>query len=148
MKKFFKFSMLILVVFVSITAVRAQSNTSIEGYWFNDIKEAKVQIFKHSDGKYYGQIVWLKEPNRNGHPKLDEKNKDEKLRSRPIMGLHVLKGFSKDEDIYTGGTIYDPKNGKTYDCKITPKDANTLAIRGYIGVSLLGRTTVWTRTSK
>jgi len=69
------------------------------------------------------------------------------LRNRPIIGLKILSGFEKEGDNkYVDGTIYDPKNGKTYSCKMTYK-GKTLDIRGYIGISLLGRTTVWERTN-
>jgi uncharacterized protein (DUF2147 family) len=57
----------------------------------------------------------------------------------------ILKGFEKDGDNeYEDGTIYDPKNGKTYSCIIRQK-GNKLSVRGYIGVSLIGRTTTWTK---
>ena len=125
------------------TAANAQSD-KIEGTWFNDIKDAKIQIYKSKDGKFYGKIIWLKEPVKNGKPKLDEKNRNEKLQRQPIVGLVILKGFEKDGDTYEDGTIYDPENGKTYDCKITYK-GKTLSIRGYVGISMFGRTTVWER---
>ncbi len=145
MKNLFK-CFIVTFLFTSFShLVKAQS---IEGYWLNEEKEGKIEIFKHTDGKYYGKLVWLKEPNRDGKPKLDINNKDEKLRDKPVLGLIILKGFTKDGDIYSDGKIYDPKNGKTYACKITPKDNNTLSIRGYIGISLIGRTTTWTRTTK
>lgn len=145
--KHLKKLLLVLIVTLSFSSLFAQE-TGITGDWFNDSKEGKVEIYEAKDGKYYGKLIWIKEPLENGKPKLDKKNKDESLRSKPLIGLLLLKGFTKDGDIYTGGTIYDPQSGKTYACKITPKDANTLSIRGYIGVSLIGRTTVWTRTTK
>jgi uncharacterized protein (DUF2147 family) len=60
----------------------------------------------------------------------------------------VLKNFVFDgKDEWEDGTIYDPKNGKTYSCYIRYAEyPNLLKIRGYIGVSLLGRTTYWTKT--
>jgi uncharacterized protein (DUF2147 family) len=123
---------------------RAQSD-KLEGLWYNNEKTAKILITKDNNGKFNGKVVWLKEPLKNGKPKLDEMNEDEKLRSRPRLGLPVLSNFEKDGDNkYTGGTIYDPLNGKTYSCKITYK-GKTLDIRGYIGISLFGRTTVWFR---
>ncbi|WP_295668097.1 DUF2147 domain-containing protein, partial [uncultured Mucilaginibacter sp.] len=112
---------------------------------YNDIKSAKVLITKASNGKFYGKVIWLKEPLENGKPKVDRLNADPNLRSRPRLGLQVLSDFVKDGDIkYTDGTIYDPLNGKTYSCNITYK-GKTLAIRGYIGISLFGRTTTWSR---
>lgn len=120
----------------------------VEGYWLNDSKEAKIHIYKATDGNFWGKIVWLKEPDRDGRPKLDINNTNKKLRSRPVMGMTMLSRFKKDGDReYTGGEIYDPKNGKTYSCNMKLKDRNTLSIRGYIGISLIGRTTVWTRTT-
>ena len=136
-----------LCLLLSSTVIKAQTD-QIEGLWYNDVKSGKILITKGADGKFYGKVVWLKEPLKNGKPKLDEMNVDESLRSRPRLGLRVLSGFVKDGDVkYTDGTIYDPLNGKTYSCKITYK-GKTLDIRGYIGISLFGRTTVWSRAEQ
>jgi len=62
------------------------------------------------------------------------------------MDLVILKGFIKKGNVYDDGTIYDPKSGKTYSCTMTLK-GNNLAIRGYVGVSLLGRTSTWSRSN-
>lgn len=114
--------------------------------WYNEEKTAKIQIYKASDNKYYGKIVWLKIPEVDGRPKVDIHNPDKARRNDPIMGLLLLKGFKKNgEKEYTDGTIYDPKNGKTYKCIMTLK-GDRLDLRGYIGFSLIGRTTVWTKT--
>ena len=136
-----------LIVLASTAfAAKAQSD-KVEGLWYNDAKTAKVQITKASNGKFNGKIVWLKEPTENGKPRTDVLNPNEKLRKRPILGLNILSGFDKDGDNqYVDGRIYDPKNGKTYSCKMTYK-GKTLDIRGYIGISLLGRTTVWERVN-
>lgn len=116
----------------------------IEGFWYNDIKDAKIQIYRGNDNKFYGKIIWLKEPMENGKMKLDKKNPKDRLKTQPIVGLLILKGFEKDKTTYDEGTIYDPLNGKTYDCTINYK-GQKLSIRGYIGISLFGRTTVWER---
>ena len=135
--------LMILMVSAGFVTKAQSEKDKIEGLWYNDVKTAKIQITKEKDGKFYGKVVWLKEPLKNGKPKLDELNSDEKLRTRPRLGLPVLAGFEKDGDNkYTNGTIYDPNNGKTYSCKITYK-GQTLDIRGYIGISLFGRTTTW-----
>lgn len=132
----------LLFIVCAITVSKAQSD-KIEGIWYNDVKSAKIQISKDSYSRFNGKIIWLKEPLKNGKPKVDEENSDEKLRSRPIIGLPILANFKKDGDNkYTGGSIYDPKNGKTYSCNISFK-GNKLDIRGYIGISLFGRTTTW-----
>jgi len=138
-------SMVLCVILFSAMANAQTKPDRLEGLWYNDIKSAKVDITRGGDGKFYGKVVWLKEPLKNGKPKVDELNEDPKLRSRPRLGLQVLTGFVKDgDDKYDDGKIYDPLNGKTYSCKITYK-GNTLDIRGYIGISLFGRTTTWSR---
>jgi uncharacterized protein (DUF2147 family) len=136
---------LLLVSMLGAKLVSAQTD-KIEGTWFNQKKDAKIQIYKARDGKFYGKIVWLKDPLDNGKPKADTKNPKETMRNRPLVELVILKGFEVDGDTYDDGTIYDPDNGKTYDCKMTYK-GKTLAIRGYIGISLFGRTEVWERAS-
>ena len=118
----------------------------LEGIWYNEEKTSKIQIYRAVDNKFWGKIVWLKEPIRDGKPRVDEKNSKENLRNRPLINLPILSRFvKKGDDTYGGGEIYDPKNGKTYSCTITYRSDNELGIRGYIGISLIGRTTTWTR---
>jgi uncharacterized protein (DUF2147 family) len=129
------------------TFAQSQSADDIIGKWLNEDKDAHVQIYKEN-GKFYGKIVWLNEPNEpaTGLPKLDDDNEDESLRSRPVMGLVMLKDFIYDGDgEWEDGTIYDPKNGKTYDCYMNFDENGVLKIRGYIGISWIGRNTYWTR---
>jgi uncharacterized protein (DUF2147 family) len=137
---------LLLIIAIVLLRLPAMAQDAIEGFWYNDEKTAKVQIYKAKDTKFYGKIAWLKEPNEDGNPKVDKKNPQTSLRTQPIMGLMLLKGFKKDDDnTYTDGKIYDPKNGKTYDCKMTLK-GDVLDIRGYVGLPAFGRTTSFTRT--
>jgi uncharacterized protein (DUF2147 family) len=117
------------------------------GIWLNQDGDAHVEMFK-KNGKIYGKLVWLKFPtdDETGKAKLDKRNPDNKLKSRPVMGLEILTNFSFDgSSEWTGGEIYDPKTGKTYSCYMTFDSDNKLKIRGYIGISLIGRTTYWTR---
>ena len=131
----------------SIVKLGKAGASDIVATWLNEEGTAKVRIFKATNKKYYGKIVWLKEPNKNGKPKVDDKNPDKSKRNKPIMGMQILKGFSYDasDKEWNGGTIYDPKNGKTYSCFITKKGEKKIKVRGYIGISIIGRTTVWTK---
>jgi uncharacterized protein (DUF2147 family) len=137
--------MLVLVAFLGIGGVAAAQADPLEGIWLNEEKDAKIQIYKARDGMFYGKIIWLRDPVKNGAPKTDENNPKSNLRKQPIVGLVILKGFEKDDDEYDDGTIYDPQNGKTYDATITYK-GRTLSLRGYVGISLFGRTTTWERS--
>jgi uncharacterized protein (DUF2147 family) len=134
------------VLFLTSTPALAQKIKAddIIGIWVAGENKAKVQIYK-SGNRYYGKITWLKNPMKDGKPKTDNKNPDPKLRHTPIVGLVVLKNFVFDDGEWLSGNIYDPSNGKEYSCKITMPDINTLKVRGYIGISLLGRTEVWKR---
>ncbi|WP_199117468.1 DUF2147 domain-containing protein [Pedobacter sp. ASV28] len=139
-----KSSVLILLLLCA-SVVFAQKKDDILGKWLNPSGEGQIEIYKKGE-KYFGKLVWIKEPNDDqGKAKTDVKNPDEDLRSKPILGLEILKNFVFDKDKWVDGSIYDPKSGKNYSCKLTLKDSQQLSIRGYIGVSLLGRTEVWKR---
>lgn len=139
---------LIAAVFGS-SAVFAQDADQLVGVWEPSHGKARVKIEKIGE-KYYGKIVWLKEPNdeTTGEPKTDKNNPDPALRENKLRGYRILKDFSYSGDgEWADGTIYDPENGNTYSCTIKMTDDNTLDIRGYIGVSAFGRTDVWKRLS-
>jgi uncharacterized protein (DUF2147 family) len=136
---------LFIVLFVLSVQVFAQKKDDILGKWLNPSGEGQIEIYKRGD-KFFGKLAWIKEPNdERGKPKTDEKNPTESLRNKPLLGLEILKNFVFDDGKWIDGTIYDPKSGKTYSCKISLKDANQLSIRGFIGVSLIGRTEVFKR---
>ncbi len=122
----------------------SQSADAIVGKWLNKDKDAHIQIYKKGNN-YYGKLVWLKNPTADGKAKTDTKNPDANLKSRPILGLEILNDFNYDDGVWEDGSIYDPKSGKTYSCKLTLNGNDKLNVRGYIGISLIGRTEVWTR---
>jgi len=131
--------------------VFSQNNADdVLGVWLNQDKDAHVEMVKRN-GKIYGKIIWIKEPidSETGKPKVDKHNPDPALKARPTLGLEILTGFTFDgDDEWSGGEIYDPKSGKTYSSYMAFDSKDVLKIRGYIGVSLLGRTTYWTRVKK
>lgn len=140
---------LCFTAFFTGTATAQVKADDITGVWLNEDEDAHIKI-ENRNGKYYGNIVWLKEPidEDTGKPKLDDENPDPELQKRPVMGLELLTGFEFDgDDEWEDGDIYDPKSGKTYSCymEFTDDTRDMLKVRGFIGVSLLGRTTYWTR---
>ncbi len=138
-----KLKLLVFLLFIlSIFHTNAQNLTpdSFVGTWFNAEKDGKIQIYKQTD-KYYGKLIWIK------NPRKDTENPDPKLKANDLQGVILLKDFKFTGKAWEDGTIYDPKNGKTYSCIIKMKNPNSLDIRGFIGFSLLGRTTNWTRVN-
>lgn len=138
--------LLILVAHLfCLTAFAADGPDDIVGTWLSASGAGKVQIYKEGN-RYFGKLVWLQEPNGpKGNPKQDAHNPDPALRNKPLLGILLLRNFQYENGEWNGGRIYDPKNGKDYKCYLKLKDPNILSIRGYIGISLLGRTELWTR---
>lgn len=134
----------------------AQNPDAIVGQWLNGKGSAHIDIYK-MDGKYFGKIVWLKEPvypaddkkGMAGQPKVDRENPDPARRKQPLVDLVILRDFKFARDgRWEQGQIYDPENGKDYKCKMTLQSPDTLAVRGFIGISLIGRTDTWTRVKQ
>jgi uncharacterized protein (DUF2147 family) len=131
--------LIVSLFFGNIIAQNAPQDAAV-GVWFNAEKDGKIQIYKQGD-KYFGKIVWSKAPRK------DTENPDDKLKSRELVGTVILNNFKFTGKSWEDGSIYDPKNGKTYSCIIKTKGANSLDIRGFVGISLIGRTTNWTKTT-
>ncbi|MEP7168003.1 MAG: DUF2147 domain-containing protein [Bacteroidota bacterium] len=137
------------IICMLLNNVYAQKDTdALNGTWLVQDGSAKVKIEKTGE-KFMGKIVWLKDPNESdGKAKLDKKNPDKSLQGRPVLGLPLLKDFVYDEDnVWTEGKIYDPDEGKTYSCKITMTNNQSIEVRGYVGISLFGRTEIWKRVA-
>lgn len=150
MKKISFLFLLAGMVFTFSSLAQDYKATDVCDTWVSEDKDAHINIYQEGD-KFFGKIVWMKNPvdEETGKPKLDKENPDESLRSRPIMGLNILTGFVYDgDDEWDDGDIYDPKNGKTYSCYMELRSMDQLKIRGYVGISLLGRTTYWTRVKQ
>ena len=148
LKCLFSLSLAALVFLISSSFKSAEDNPDdIVGVWKTGSGNAHVRIYKNGD-KYQGKIVWLKDPINleTGKPKLDINHPDKATRSRQIMGIINIWGFKYAEsNKWDGGNIYDPKNGNTYSSIIKMENPNTLKVRGYVGISLIGRTDTWTR---
>lgn len=150
-----KLLILLAMVFFTMTIsfnIYGQTDADkVEGVWKTGEGNALVQIQKAKSGNYFGRIVWLKVPlDDAGKPKTDINNSDESQKNKPLLGLVNLMGFKYDanEKKWIDGTIYDPKNGQTYKSNLWLENDNELNVRGFIGVSLFGRTDKWTRQQK
>ena len=134
------------IFFLFITVFcQAQSN-DILGIWLEEKKESKIEIYI-KDNSFFGKIIWLKNPlDEHGNIKLDKKNTNESIREKPINGLVIMKDLKyKKKGEWSDGEIYDARSGKTYSLKVYMQNTNKLELRGYIGHTLFGKTTSWTR---
>ena len=147
------FLVLWLTFLLLVSFAFAADEDKILGLWNTPKKDCKIEIFK-SGGKYCGRIAWLKEPlypadddgGMAGRPVVDRENPNPNLRSRTLIGLQLIEGFTYiGKNVWEKGTIYNPDNGKTYKCKMILPALNRLEVRGFIGIPLLGATSTWTR---
>ncbi|MFZ4106793.1 DUF2147 domain-containing protein [Flavobacterium sp.] len=135
-----------IILFSFFLAIQFSFSQSVLGRWKTVDDETKkekgiVEIYE-KEGKIYGKIVEILEPqNRNKKCVLCEGSDKDK----PILGIIFVKGLTKEGSEYNGGEILDPKNGKLYKCYITLESKDKLKVRGYVGISLFGRTQYWYR---
>lgn len=127
---------LALAAAMAAGATAAQASSSVQGDWLTQSGSAKVHVGPCGD-RLCGAIVWLRNPldKATGRPQLDANNPDPALRGRPIVGLQLIKGFKPASGgRWTGGSIYDPQSGKTYDSKLSLNPDGTLKVEGCISI--------------
>lgn len=126
---------------LQITNATAQSKSTeadkILGAFWSPKKDAKIEIYKKGTF-YYGKSIWV------ANARKDTKNPNTTLQKREVLGIELLTNFKFIDGEYSNGLIYDPESGKTYTCKMK-LNGNHLKVRGYIGISLFGRTEIFER---
>ena len=133
------------LVFAPLTTLLAED---VVGKWKLSDGSAIVEVYQNGD-VYNGKIVWLQNPTEaDGSPAVDNNNPDAKLRSRQLIGLNMLSNLKKGDGEYSGGSIYDPGNGKTYNCSMKV-EGDVLKVRGSLDKrGLIGRTMDWFRVKE
>jgi len=134
---------------IPATTSVAASDSAVLGTYLVENGDAHIELGACGD-RLCGSIVWLRRAmDEDGATPLDIYNPEPALRSRPILGLRILEGLepAAAPGRWVGGRIYDPESGKTYRCKLRFDGEDRVRLRGYVGVSLLGRTTEWTRVA-
>ncbi len=127
----------------------ADDSAGIVGTWLSEDKTGKIQIFK-CGAKYCGKVVWIKPSKEHPDPQqiLDVHNPAPERRADKIIGKTILWGltYDRDERVWEDGSIYDNRKGKVYSCEVSLRGGGKeLLLRGFVGISLLGKTTTWTR---
>ena len=136
---------ILISMILMLAPLAAAFAQDVVGKWKLDDGSAIVEVYKQGN-VYNGKIVWLEDPTEpDGTPAVDSKNPDVKLRKRQLIGLNMLSGLTKNGAEYTGGSIYDPGNGKTYNCSMQV-EGDILKVRGSLDArGLIGRTMDWFR---
>lgn len=142
MKKLMPF---VLLITFALSGYNYNNADAILGVWANGTNQGHIQLYKQ-DGKYYGKIVWLNDPyDETGKPMVDRNNPNENARNHSLLGLVMFSAFRYEDGEWTDGKIYNPEDGKEYKCCMKLKDEKTLTVRGYIGISLFGKTEKFVR---
>lgn len=133
----------LLFIFLGCFQLQAQS---VIGKWKTiDDKTGKVrsvvEIYE-ANGKIFGKIIEIEDPAKRNKTCLKCEGAD---KNKPILGLVVIKGLTKDDDEYNGGKILDPESGDLYKCFIKLQGKDKLEVRGYMGLSFIGRSQTWIR---
>lgn len=126
-----------------LAAAQAERPAPIEGKWLTDDGNAIV-VIGHCGGELCGAIHKVLDRGRNV-PTVDIQNPDQRLRSRPLIGLTVLSGFRPDGAGWRGGRAYDPKTGKSYRSSLALDGAQHLIVTGC--VLFFCRSMIWQRLS-
>ncbi len=137
---------ILLSIFILISAISISQTHGVVGKWktiddHTGKPVAVVDIFEFK-GKIYGKVIDVYNPKNKTRVCENCSGSD---KNKPIVGLTVIKGLTKEGDEYTNGKILDPKSGRLYQCFIALEDHDKLKVRGYIGISFLGRSQIWER---
>jgi uncharacterized protein (DUF2147 family) len=133
------------LLFLFASTLAWADKTDIEGRWLTQKGDGWIRIQIVGDS-LEGSVAGSPDPKQREERKFDDRNPDTNLTTRRLEGLTIMTGFEYQGDgHWSGGTVYDPNSGKTYKCTVKQLDANTLKIRGFIGISLFGRSDTWSR---
>jgi uncharacterized protein (DUF2147 family) len=108
-------------------------------------KPTSIIVIREENGRIIGTIEKVYDPYpKESNPQCTACQKE--LKNKPIVGMKILWNLSKQGNVWTGGMIFDPDSGKTYNCTLTLENGGSkIKVRGFIGVSLFGRTQYWQR---
>lgn len=147
MKAMLRTALALGLTFASAAGFAADLNTPVGTWKTIDDKTGDAKalvVITESGGKLEGKIVKVLKSDDGPNPTC--KNCDGERKDKPVEGMTIIWGVSKDGDEWNGGQILDPKNGKTYKVKMTLEDGGRkLDVHGYIGFSLMGRSQIWQR---
>jgi len=158
-KRIFRLFLIIICILAFFTPHSSSAAFSdggdILGLWEVEEGDGRIEIFSCAD-KFCGRIAWQKEPcypigdkgGMGGKPLLDRENPKKELRGRQQLGLVIMEGYTfRGNNLWDDGTIYNPEDGRTYKSRLSMKSRDRLQLRAFIGISLLGGSTLCKRVN-
>ena len=138
-----------LVAVISIAIASAAhadpAGDELLGEWWTENNEGRVSMARYKDGTYRGTTTCCEHKDSKDNPNIDIHNPKPELRNRSTVGIVLIWNLKYEKGEYVDGHVYNPRDGKTYRMKMEVVDHETLKVRGYMGISLLGQTQVWKR---
>jgi uncharacterized protein (DUF2147 family) len=142
--------MMISFLLGATAAIADAAAASAEGNWLTQKHDGIIEIFRCDGETLCGKLAWFRiKPDDPNPQALDLNNPDPTRRNRSLCGLVFMTGFKPSgPDSWEDGTVYDPDGGKTYHATMKLRGDGTLDLHGYIGISLIGRSEIWTRDTQ
>lgn len=147
---------IVLIIFLGLILVTSgyadeQTQDTPDGYWQtvpDDEGSPSVIHIWIENGEAFGKVIKIyTKPGRDPDPICDKCKGD--LKDKPVLNMTILNNLTQKNGKWSGGTILDPNNGKTYKCYVeVVENGEKLKVRGFIGMSLLGRTQYWNKVPK
>lgn len=132
-----------LILVLCVLPAYAQASNTLEGLWLTENKRSVIEIVEADNGPE-GYVYWI----TRGGMTIDLKNPDENKRGKPMCGLPILWGFEKESDMaWSDGQIYKADDGDIYNANMELRADGTLKVRGYVGISLFGKSQIWNSVS-
>ena len=123
----------------------AAAGDALLGEWWTENNDGRVKFARYKDGTYRGTTTCCIHKNDPKNPEFDTENPNPALRNRSMLGVVLIWNLKFEDGEWVEGHVYNPRDGKTYRMKIAKVDRDTIKIRGYMGIELLGQTQVWKR---
>lgn len=135
-----------LVISAPTFAAAPQQVKAPTGLWLTENQRSVIELYQCKSGEplLCGKIAWI----IDGGMQFDTKNPDSSKHKRPLCGMTIVSNLKMSSPTFwTGGKVYKADEGDTYDANMTILSSDSVELRGYVGISMFGKTQKWKRVS-